>query len=261
MKRILTEEEKKNPWHNIPTTDPTIKKREGKMCWENEVEEKHPAFGMISFSRTQGGHPNLFGSGITHNEKIRMTLHTAKKFRSKYSENYMDQERIIEVELSPNQFAEAITSLNYGSGVPCTIRSMRQGENEQYLPLPYFNLAGRKAEIQQDLKDKMGEFSERVAEDKEKISKIINKDGAINKGDRKALAGYFNQMMQEIKSNIPFLQKCMQEGFDDMTVEAKTEVEAYLNRAVGILGERALSNPENQIEAIKGIKMIGEDNE
>ena len=35
---------------------------------------KHPSFGMLSFSRTHGGHSNLFGSSIQHNDTIHMVL-------------------------------------------------------------------------------------------------------------------------------------------------------------------------------------------
>ena len=29
---------------------------------EDEVREEHPSFGQLSFTRTTGGHPNLYGS-------------------------------------------------------------------------------------------------------------------------------------------------------------------------------------------------------
>ena len=35
---------------------------------------KHPSFGMLSFNRTHGGHSNLFGSSIQHNDTIHMVL-------------------------------------------------------------------------------------------------------------------------------------------------------------------------------------------
>lgn len=44
-------------------------------------EFKHPAFGMIGFSRVNGGDPNLFGSSIKHNNKIVMTLRHGKEER------------------------------------------------------------------------------------------------------------------------------------------------------------------------------------
>jgi len=34
----------------------------------------HPSFGMLSFSRTHGGHSNLFGSSIQHRDTIHMVL-------------------------------------------------------------------------------------------------------------------------------------------------------------------------------------------
>ena len=76
----------------------------------------HPAYGMLSFSRRSGGKQSLFGSSIEHKDVIAMTLRHGEVTRNLSSDWYHGTEVIAEVEMSYAQFAEAITSMNMGSG-------------------------------------------------------------------------------------------------------------------------------------------------
>lgn len=91
---------------------------------ENEINKRktHPAYGMLSFSRRTGGKQSLFGSSIEHKDVIAMTLRHGEVDRQLNRDWYHGTEVIAEVEMSYAQFAEAITSMNIGTGVPVTIR-------------------------------------------------------------------------------------------------------------------------------------------
>jgi len=90
------------------------------------TQEKHESYGLVGFSRTThgggGDGANLFGCSIKHNHTIVLKIKRATKERSLHDDRYYGGETLIEVEMSPNQFAEAITSMNIGDGMPCTIR-------------------------------------------------------------------------------------------------------------------------------------------
>ena len=86
---------------------------------------KHPSFGMLSFNRTHGGHSNLFGSSIQHNDTIHMVLKEGVVIRGLNDDRYVGEDEILEVEMSQSQFAELITSMNVGTGTPCTIKYLR----------------------------------------------------------------------------------------------------------------------------------------
>ena len=86
---------------------------------------KHPSFGMLSFNRTHGGHSNLFGSSIQHNDTIHMVLREGVVTRGLNDDWYVGEDEILEVEMSQSQFAELITSMNVGTGTPCTIKYLR----------------------------------------------------------------------------------------------------------------------------------------
>ena len=100
-----------------------------------EKKEKHPSYGMLGFSRRQGSKTNLFGSSIQHQNTISMTLRQGEMHRGLNTDWFFGGDVIVEVEMSQAQFAEAITSMNMGSGVPVTIRYQ---ENKGYIERPDF---------------------------------------------------------------------------------------------------------------------------
>ena len=90
--------------------------------------ETSPAYGMLSFSRVSGGDPNLFGSSVEHDHKISLVLKRGEVSRDLNSDWYMGNETLFEVEMSYSQFAELISSMNVGDGVPVTIRHVKGEE-------------------------------------------------------------------------------------------------------------------------------------
>ena len=142
-----------NPWHNIPVIDPLIENEDGVL---GDFRETHPAFGCISASRVNGGKGHFFGSGIQHNHFVSITISTAERVRDKYGEHHFQRSSLMEVQLTTTQWAEFITTMNYGSGSPCTLYAMEQ--NGEYLPFPSFRLTGRQKEINDDLKQKNSRY-------------------------------------------------------------------------------------------------------
>lgn len=97
--------------------------QEGKGTFEDWKRQAHPSYGMISFNREScSPATSLFGSSIKHGNAIRMILFHAEIERGLNKDWFYAKGRIVEIEMSQSQFADAITSLNIGEGVPCTIR-------------------------------------------------------------------------------------------------------------------------------------------
>lgn len=86
------------------------------------VKDKHPSYGMLQFCRTTGSPRTLFGSSIQHGDTITMYLREGEVSRELNRNIYFGSEKIVKLEMSYSQFAEAITSMNQGFGVPVTIR-------------------------------------------------------------------------------------------------------------------------------------------
>lgn len=87
-------------------------------------KKEHPSYGIIRIARSSvsGRGTALFGSSIMHNNVIRLTITPGVMERDANEDRFFPKERmkdrLIEVEMSYTQFAEAITSLNMGQGVP-----------------------------------------------------------------------------------------------------------------------------------------------
>ena len=93
-------------------------------------KKQHPSYGMIQLSRSSIGGTGtaLFGSSIMHNDVIRLTISNGFMEREDSQDRYYVKTSrkncIVEVDMSYTQFAEAITSLNMGDGVPVTITNI-----------------------------------------------------------------------------------------------------------------------------------------
>ena len=95
--------------------------------------EKQPSYGMIRITKQQGGTHSLFGSSIKHNNTICLSISQGSKSRELNTDWYAEENKIIELELSPTQFADAITGI--GTAVPCTITWK---EKQGRIPNPEF---------------------------------------------------------------------------------------------------------------------------
>lgn len=84
--------------------------------------ERHESYGQVSFNRISCTPPlDLYGSNLKHGNIISLSIRRSTKNRNLNRDTYYGGEEIVEVKLSSAQFAELLTSLNVGSGVPCTI--------------------------------------------------------------------------------------------------------------------------------------------
>ncbi|KKK54100.1 hypothetical protein LCGC14_3088120, partial [marine sediment metagenome] len=82
---------------------------------------EHPSFGTLAFHRSSGGKQALFGSSIEHHNCIGITISKAEYNRHIGTEYIFSKETIVKAEMSPTQFADAITGFNSGCGSPITL--------------------------------------------------------------------------------------------------------------------------------------------
>jgi len=211
-----------------------------------DVEESHPSYAQLSFSRVSGGHSNLYGSAIKHQEYISLQIAKSVKHSSPYNETYYAYSSpIIEVHMSQAQFAEAITTMNIGSGVPVTLHSLR---GEYFPKCPETNQTQK---INDDLDNKLNDFANKISKGQDRVNEILRKKGAINKGERKEIKNIYDMLMQELRSNLPFLHECMTEAYEKTATSAKADIEAFYISAIHRLGKEALENNNNDIKVIE----------
>jgi hypothetical protein len=199
--------------------------------------ENHETFGLVGFSRITlgGGGVRLFGSSIDHDHCIALRVYRAKKHRSLSKDWILSKNvPIVEVLLSPTQFAEAITSFSIGDGVPCTIRSIN-GERMGDVPS----------------NNKREEFDNEFEESTTKVAAYV--DGALDtansmlggkrgKSEMKGLIRELEMLKQQIESNLPFVKDQFDTQMDRTVMEAKGEIDATVQTAISKLGVKSLKD-------------------
>lgn len=206
-----------------------------------DIIKWHPSFGMIRLSRRQSRGTVLFGSSITHNEIIALTISRGEVDRHLNREWYHARNEIIEIEMSSNQFAEFITTPNSGSGIPCTIRHL----NHDRMPEPPFE--SRVDMFSKEFKNNMSNLGNDLNNNLTIAKSILSKN-SINKGDKEELIRLFDSLIDNIKSSIPFVEKSFVEQMDKTIVEAKAEIEAFVNRRITEEGRKALLGENSDVK-------------
>ncbi len=191
----------------------------------------HPAYGLLGISRVQGNPGTLFGSEIKQPMSfIRITLTRAEDHWSLSRSWHHSRQQLVELDMTHSQFAEMITTLNVGSGVPCTIR---------YLPgeeLP--RIADDSTihdQIKADVKDTAHEAVDRI-----KALHAAIAEAKLPKGVQNKLLELARSAAASLDNSLPFVLDQYQEALDSMKAKAAAEVDAMLTGAIQRAGLNAL---------------------
>jgi hypothetical protein len=197
--------------------------------------EKHPSFGVIHAARQSNSHPKaLFGSAVKGGNTIAITISTAVHDRHLHNDYIHEDERIIEIEMSQTQFAEMMTSLNYGGGTPCTIKWY---DGDRVQEPPYMS---KTEQFQEEFRNRLHNIGVDMKKMvMESVQMLKNKD-YLNKGDRQFVISQIEMLVQDIQKNVPFVNDQFMEQMDKTVTEAKGEIEAYVNHVVQKTGVEAL---------------------
>lgn len=194
----------------------------------------HESFGQIQLSRTTGNGTHFYGSELPQDHYITLEVHQSELQRSLVDDRYFNRDMILKVRLSSGQFAEMLTSMNYGTGVPCTIERVA---GKKIPPLPFTE--SRKEFVHRKFEDRMKDFAARIKDGQARAKELVKKK-TLSKSDIHELNLHIEWLSAEIQSNIPFFAKCFQETMDEVVLEAKTEIENAVQHRISTLGLEAL---------------------
>lgn len=200
----------------------------------------HESFGQIMFCRSNGNDTRFYGSELPQDHYITMEVYHSEIHRELTQDRYYNREQILRLRLSSGQFAEMLTSMNHGSGVPCTIERIG-GKKVQELP----NQESRKDFVHRKFEDRMKMFGDLIRERQNKAKELVKKK-TLSKEDMHQLQMHLEWLTGEVERNIPFFAKCFQETMDEVVFEAKTEVENAIQHKINTLGLNAL-HEENKL--------------
>lgn len=213
----------------------------------NKEMEKHASWGMVGLYRNYGGERQLFGSDVSNCTTIRLAIKHAKKHRELGRDWTMGDDVICEVELSALQFAELLTNMNMGDGVPCTIRFTA---NDGYIP---YQKEQSKIDIMyNERNDTVDKASSKLREVEQGISELIN-NKKISKSVGTELLHKLSTALSDLEgNNFEFYKKQATKEIDKMVVEAKSQISEYVANKIYSVGLEALVNGENITPMLNG---------
>lgn len=192
---------------------------------------KHSAFGQIRFSRAQSQNVAFYGSQVKQDHYIMMEVLESYVERTLSCDWYYTDKILMRLRMTSNQFAEMITSLNHGSGTPCTLEFVA-GE----LIEPFKGEAETKNRAtHRQFKERLTEFADTLKEKQAQAKELVKKK-TLSKQDQNDLLRHLEWMTRELTRNMPFFMECFQETMDAVILEAKTEAENAIQHKLTSLG-------------------------
>ena len=211
--------------------------------------KKHKSWGMVGLSRVfYSGSRELFGSDITNHTGIVLTLKHAQKQRELGRDWTLGDDMICRIVLSPNQFAEMVSNMNVGDGVPCTIEYL-QGEGYiEFMPED-----NKLVKIEVDRMEKDAEMMQRLKDSAKQLDRLI-KDKKMPKTVGEEIVGELCAVHSYLDtSGSDFLRDQAKREIADMVVEAKTQVSDYVNHKIFSVGlEKLMSASDMMPELLDG---------
>lgn len=212
-----------------------------------ENREKHKSWGMVGFYHNFGSGRELFGSDVTNHNTIRLTVKHAVKHRELGRDWTMGDDIICEVELSALQFAELLTNMDMGDGVPCTIKYTREDG--------YVDYKSEKSKIEVIQEERSAEIDEASSNLQEVISELT--ELISNKKIPKTVG---SELLHKLKcatsnlegSNYEFYKKQAFNEVEKMVVEAKSQISEHINQKIYSVGLEHLINASEVTPLLNG---------
>jgi hypothetical protein len=195
----------------------------------------HPSYGTLAFRRRTGGATPLFRSSIEHRDTIAMTLYHADVNRGLHEDHFYGDKVIAEVEMSYSQFAEAITSMNMGSGVPVTIRwTEKDGK------IPPCDFVSKREQFADEFKEKRKKATNESQQIINDVAELFEQKKNLTKADRQEILSKLLKLSQDIGCNMDFIADQFNEQMDKTVMEAKGEIEAFCQNKVNSIANASL---------------------
>lgn len=200
-----------------------------------EKRKEHPAYGLLMFTRVQGGSPCLFGSSVKHNHRIKIGLYHGIEKEGMAGASRIQGGCIAEAEMSLNQFAEAITSIGTYPGIPVTLKY-----TEKDADIPEIDaVSNKRSQYVEEFGRRMKEASglaRGLVSDAEEMLQKKN----LTKKDREELLDALRRISNAVGGNAAFMAELFDEAVEKIVVEAKSEVEAYVSQKMNSLAYAAM---------------------
>lgn len=203
-----------------------------------ETVESHESFGVLTIHRTSGSTGKLFGSHLENQgHYFTLAVQQADRIHGLSHDWYhpKNQGQIVEIRMTAAQFAEAITSLNMGGGVPCTIHRVL---GERMEPVPHHTETEAK-KIRTSFKNDVKALAQKLHDGAKKVDELLEKK-SLTIADKTLIKNVLHKASQDVRENLPFIVESFQESTEKVVTQAKAEVDAFVSFGLQKLGMDAL---------------------
>lgn len=182
--------------------------------------KSHPSYGHITIGRQSSNRERLFGTASNGHNTISIEISEATFEHDPDSGMcYVHPaKRILEVSMSPLQFAEAIASLNCAEGQACTI-TWREGKGfikTDDEPTTKREILARVFEkAMRDLDKDCVQFVDRA--------KALRDKANVNKGDREEFVKLAESLVAVITRTVPYVASQFTDVVERILAEAKAD--------------------------------------
>jgi hypothetical protein len=201
--------------------------------------EHHPSYGLVRFSHVSSNRTAMVGSRAFHSRLISIEVDKSYLHRSAggIGESWMGDATIVRAFITYSQFAELISSMNQGSGVPCTLSSV-MNERMPEPPLPEAFAARFKKRVM----DATAKMRNEVKGLLDFVTDIRDENRSVNKKDLTKIVAMATSLVQQTEQNVPYVVTQAEEVMIDMTQKARDEINHLANQT---LYERGLQSTFN----------------
>ena len=208
--------------------EPTVE--EGTLPGKEGTRYTHPAYAQIQAARVNGGNPVLYDSDLKHQGYIvvRITRSVMERGLSR-DWHFGDLVPYIEVAMSEAQWATFVSSLNMGTGIPCTL----QHKDGQTIPgIPPRPIGD---EFHLDMKERLRKPIDKIAATMKEVEAM---DLPAKK--KQAILATLASAKQDLASNVPFVAESFKEHMEESVEKAKAEVHGHVQRVITRAGLKHL---------------------
>lgn len=186
----------------------------------NEERETHPSWILVSASRVSG-HRTLFQSDVDHQHFVRVTVRRATRTRDLHRDwvSGAASADLIEFDMSMAQWAEFLTTMNVGQGVPATLNWFN-GETVEQEEAPERRIDLTAKEV----RSKTSTVLDPVNKAMVKVEEVLDANGG-----KRALRDALDSLKHAIgnlPANMAFAAKSLDEHAEKTVAQAKAEIDA-----------------------------------
>lgn len=211
---------------------------------EKRIKYEDPSYVVVGFSRVSCNPPaTLFGSNIGNSTYIALKISQATKYHDPdlSQEHIYAHRTLIEVDLSPNQFAQLLTMMNVGEGTPGTLSYF---DGKHYAPP---SLPTKAEEFKADFTESIRETVKDLKVAQKRAEELLASSTPLKKAEKEELLRSVQHVERFLEDHLPFIMDQFVRSTDKIVTEAKASVDDFVANTIAKTGIEELEKRRPQL--------------